>query len=116
MNATEELVELLENEQLYLWGDLSNDLRMASNGYWSIGAENRIQRICWIAKAIGVTHPGDIQLPLLASGVYQEVCRKLGQPGVGPEFAKDYPEHSRYPEVWMTHTLPKIRELELEEM
>ena len=105
--------KLLAKEQDYLWQDLNNDLRMAINGYWSMAADSRVYRIVQIAKLVGVTPPGSIQVPLLKWGIYKAVCDRL-------DVTYEQEDLKMYEQYWgdsrIAGAIPEIAKMDLEDL
>lgn len=108
-----QLTKLLKVEQTKLWGDLFWELRMANNGQWSVGAENKIKRILLIAHEVGVTPWGHVQTPLLTSGVYNSIRLKLQMPIEAFNFPETH--DVSFPPGWVASCV-KIKNLDLQEI
>ena len=106
---------LLDWTQECLWDNLRGALRMAVNGYWSMSAESAVRNIVWIARVRGVTDPGKVSIPLLASGVYHTVC--TAHLDLKPKLDFDLDD---YIENWgdyqqLMKAIPEIEKMEVEE-
>lgn len=108
-----ELERFIKDVQSDLWYDFHNALHYAANGFWSADAENKLNRIIRCIKVVGPTPWGEVQIPLLSSGVYQAVLRKLEVevPEIDLTGTKN---HQRFPAVW-AKSIERIEEFELEE-
>jgi hypothetical protein len=106
------LTDLLRHEQVQLWGDLDDALRMASNGYWSVGVENKASRIILIAGEVGITPWEKVNYRLLSSGVYSAVVVRagFGNPSLPYEILM-----KPYPPRWNA-TLEKIATFDIQYM
>lgn len=73
----DKIKKLLEQELVLLWNDLHLQLRMAQNGYWSIGVEGCLRRILIISRVIGMTSWERVPYSILSSGIYTAVGQKI---------------------------------------
>ena len=110
LNPTEVYIVALQDAQANLWSDLNIELGMAANGYWSIGAQNKIERIVRIAKVVGPTTWGHVQYPLLVNNIYQTILEHYG---LEVPTDMDYQEDLYIVSLW-EKTIPKIKELDPE--
>jgi hypothetical protein len=90
MIDTETLAAVAREELTCLWHDLDAARRNAYHGEWSMACDSLVDRIKALTPLVGPTPWGDIQIPLLESGIYQRVHAELGidVPEVRPDMAK----------------------------
>lgn len=108
-----QLTKMLKYEQQMLWNDLFWALRHAANGVWSVDAENKVRRIILIAIEVGITPWEHVQIPLLASGVYNTIRMKLGFSAAIFDLAES--EHTKFPPGWIQSCM-RIKDLDLDEI
>jgi hypothetical protein len=107
------LTKMLQLEQERLWYDLFWALRHAANGQWSVEAEGKTKRILLIASEVGITPWEKVQIPLLASGVYNTIRMKLGFSAA--TFDLEEGEHTKFPPGWLA-SCRRIKDLDLDEI
>lgn len=74
----DELVEVVREELVMLWGDMSTAVRYAHQGCWSVQCENLAARIGALSRLVGPTGWEHIDVDLLLGGVYERVYRDAG--------------------------------------
>ncbi len=72
------LHEAAVTEQMQLWGDLAEAMRVAIAGCWSIRCENVAYRIQSLALLVGPTPWEEVSVVLLRQGVYERVLTEIG--------------------------------------
>lgn len=73
-----ELIKHVRMEQERVWNQLSDDLRTAFNGQWSIGVANTIDNLLDILKLVPPTPWDHIQYELVRGGIYEAVLLAAG--------------------------------------
>jgi hypothetical protein len=67
------LEQAARDEQEQLWDDLDKAIGNALRGGWSMQCDNLTYRIVALARLVGATPWGQIQVSLLRSGVYERI-------------------------------------------
>ena len=97
----ERAIWVLNREQLHLWDDLNTDIQRATNGYWSMAVEARIQRIIRIARLVGPTNSDAVMIPLLKWGVYKAILEKMDIPFEQPTDLDKYAVYWGEPRIYL---------------